>query len=220
MFVFISIFNYFKVPYEYQRRVLLYGVLSAIVMRLIIIVMGVYLVKKFHWILYLFGILLIYTGIKMLVSANQKFDLGKNRILNFLLKHFRFTKEYYCEKFFVKLTDGFYATPLFLVLIFIEACDLIFSLDSIPAIFGITEDPFIIFSSNIFAILGLRSLYFLLANMNTLFYYLKHGVALILIFIGIKLLIAYWFKMTIFYALGIIILILISSIIISVIKKS
>lgn len=220
MFVFISIFNYFKVPFEYQRRVLLYGVLSAIVMRLTIIVIGVYLVKKFHWILYLFGIVLIYTGIKMLVFSDEKTDFNNNPIIRFIRKHLRVTEEYHLERFFVRLNNVYYVTPLFMVLAFIEISDLIFALDSIPVIFGITEDPFIIFTSNIFAILGLRSLYFLLANMTNMFYYLKQGIALILIFIGFKMLIAWWFKLTILYALTVVIFILIASIMLSIFKKN
>lgn len=220
MFIFIMIFNYFAVPAEYQRRVLLYGVLGAIVMRLTMILLGVLLVSKFHWILYLFGILLVFTGIKMLIFANEKVDLDKNPVLNWMRNHLRVTKTIHDEQFVVRINKLFYVTPLFLVLILIEVSDLIFALDSIPAIFAITEDPFIIFTSNIFAILGLRALYFLLANITDRFYFLKYGIAIILIFIGFKMLMAYWFKVPIVVALGIVAVILIASISLSLIKTS
>lgn len=215
MFIFIMIFKYFSVPLEYQRRVLLYGVLGAIVMRLVVILLGVLLVAKFHWILYIFGLILIITGIRMLVFAGEKINLNKNPILIWLKKYLRVTAQFHGEHFFVKLNNQLFVTPLFLVLVLIEASDLIFALDSIPAIFAITDDPFIIFTSNIFAILGLRALYFLLANMAERFYFLKYGIAFILIFVGFKMLISYWFKIPIIIALGVILITLISSVLVS-----
>lgn len=220
MFIFIMIFRYFAVPAEYQKRVLLYGVLGAIIMRLVMISLGVLLVSKFHWILYIFGIVLVITGIKMLIFANEKPELDKNPILNWMRNHLRVTETFNGEQFIIRKNKLLYVTPLFLVLILIEASDLIFALDSIPAIFAITEDPFIIFTSNIFAILGLRALYFLLANIADRFYFLKYGIALILVFVGFKMLMAYWFKIPIFFALGVVITILMASILLSLIKTS
>jgi tellurite resistance protein TerC len=215
MFIFIMIFSYFAIPAEYQRRVLLYGVLGAIIMRLVMILIGVILVTKFHWILYLFGLLLFITGIKMLIFANAKLDLQQSPVLRWMRKHLRITETLYEEKFILYQNKLLYVTPLLLVLVLIEMSDLIFALDSIPAIFAITEDPFIIFTSNIFAILGLRALYFFLANIAERFYFLKYGIALILIFIGFKMIIAYWLKIPIYAALGVVAAILIASIIIS-----
>lgn len=192
MFTFLMIFNYFSVPSAYQRRVLLYGVLSAIVMRLLMITVGTWLVSEFHWVLYLFGIFLVFTGIKMLLAREEIRDLAQNPLLNWLRNHLRVTHEFHAEKFFVKQRALWYVTPLFLVLILVEISDLVFALDSLPAIFAITNDIFVIFTSNIFAILGLRSLYFLLANMAERFSHLKYGVAFILVFIGVKMLIEPW----------------------------
>lgn len=218
MFIFIMIFTYFAVSAEYQRRILLYGVLGAIVMRLMMILLGVFLVSRFHWILYIFGLLLVITGIKMLLFANEKPDFSTNPIFYWIRKHVRVTETIHNEKFFVRKNKLLYITPLFLVLIFIETSDLIFALDSIPAIFAITDDPFIIFTSNIFAILGLRSLYFLLANIADRFYLLKYGIALILIFIGCKMLMAYWFTIPVLLALSVVAIILLVSILVSLIK--
>lgn len=218
MFIFIMIFNYFCIPPEFQRRVLLYGVLGAIVMRLIMILLGVILVSKFHWILYIFGLLLVVTGIKMLMFSHENPDLENNLVLVWMRNNLRVTNALHGEQFFVRQNRLLYVTPLFLVLLLIEFSDLIFALDSVPAIFTITEDPFIIFTSNIFAILGLRSLYFLLANTADRFHYLKYGIALILIFIGFKMLMGYWFKVPIGIALGIVALVLIGSILFSVFK--
>lgn len=220
IFVFIMIFSYFSVPAEYQRRVLLYGVLGAVIMRLILITIGIFLVAKFHWILYIFGIFLLFTGIKMLIFAEKKPDLNQNPLLLWMRKHLRITDHYHGEHFFVIKNNLLYVTPLFLVLILIEISDLIFAVDSIPAIFAITNDPFIVFTSNIFAILGLRSLYFLLANMIDQFHLLKYGLALILIFVGFKMLISYWYKIPIGYALGFIAITLIISIVLSICKRS
>lgn len=214
MFAFIMIFNYFAVPKVYQRRVLLYGVLSAIILRLIVILGGTWLVAQFHWVLYLFGLFLVITGIKMLFPEEEK-DLAQNPILRWLRKHMRITNEFHNEKFFIRKDYLWYATPLFLVLILIELSDLIFALDSIPAIFAITNDAFIIFTSNIFAILGLRALYFLLANMAERFHLLKYGIAIILTFIGAKMLLAHWVQIPILLALGVIIAVLGTAVILS-----
>ena len=202
MFVFVMIFSYFAVPPELQRRVLLYGVLGAIVMRAGMILAGVWLVSEFAWILYVFGFFLVVTGIKMLIFAEHKPDLEKNPLLRWLRSHMRITEGFHGESFFVRIEGLRYATPMFLVLILIEASDLVFAVDSIPAIFAVTTDPFIVFTSNIFAIMGLRAMYFLLADMADRFHLLKYGLALVLVFIGAKMLAMPWFHMPIQWSLG------------------
>jgi tellurite resistance protein TerC len=211
VFVFVMIFGYFAVPPEYQRRALLYGVIGAIVMRAIMILAGVWLVQQFSWVLYLFGIFLVATGIKMLIFADHKPDLGQNPLLRWLRAHLRVTEDFHAEKFFVRRGAVLYATPLFLVLVLIEASDLVFAVDSIPAIFAITTDPFIVFTSNIFAIMGLRALYFLLADMNERLHLLKYGLALILVFVGAKMLLAYWFHLPVWISLLIVAAILVTA---------
>lgn len=205
MFVFLMIFNYFHVPAEYQRRVLLYGVLSAIGLRFLMIIGGTWLVREFHWILYIFGAFLIFTGIKLFSKHTHKVDLGENPIVIWLRRHLRVTEQFHAENFFVKQRNKWYVTPLFLVLILIEISDIVFALDSIPAIFAVTNDAFVIFTSNVFAILGLRALYFLLANMADRFSNLKYGVAFILVFIGTKMIIAPWIDIPIVLTLSIIV---------------
>ncbi len=219
MFVFIMIFHYFNVPTIYQHRVLFLGVIGAIVMRLVLILAGVWLIAKFSWILYIFGLFLVISGIKMFVFAEQEPDLSKNKLLIWINKYCRVTDQYYAEKFFVLKQHKFYMTPLFLVLILIEISDLVFSVDSIPAIFAITTDPFIVYTSNIFAILGLRSLYFLLSKTSEKFSLLKYGLALILIFVGGKMLIAHWFKMPITVALAVVASILGVTVLLSIVQK-
>jgi tellurite resistance protein TerC len=204
MFVFVMIFSYFAVPPELQRRVLLYGVLGAIIMRAGMILAGVWLVSEFAWILYVFGAFLMVTGIKMLVFAEHKPDLEKNPLLRWLRAHMRITPTFHGEKFFVRIDGVRWATPMFLVLMMIEASDVVFAVDSIPAIFAVTTDPFIVFTSNIFAIMGLRALYFLLADMAERFHLLKYGLALVLVFIGGKMLAAPWFHMPVQWSLVIV----------------
>lgn len=201
MFVFVMIFTYFAVPPELQRRVLLYGVLGAVVMRAMMILGGVWLVSEFTWVLYIFGLLLVVTGVKMLVMAGQKPDLEKNPLLRWLRSHMRIAQDFHGQAFFVRINGVRYATPMFLVLLMIEASDLVFAVDSIPAIFAVTTDPFIVFTSNIFAILGLRALYFLLADMAERFFLLKYGLALVLIYIGSKMLLMPWFHMPVHWSL-------------------
>ncbi|WP_273281963.1 TerC family protein [Methylibium petroleiphilum] len=215
MFVFVMIFTYFAVPPELQRRVLLYGVLGAIVMRAGMILAGVWLVQEFAWILYVFGAFLILTGIKMLVFAEQQPDLEKNPLLRWLRSHMRITPTFHGEKFFVRIDGVRWATPMFLVLMMIEASDLVFAVDSIPAIFAVTTDPFIVFTSNIFAIMGLRALYFLLADMAERFHLLKYGLALVLVFIGGKMLVAPWFHMPVQWSLAIVGSVILVSILLS-----
>ena len=215
MFVFVMIFTYFAVPPELQRRVLLYGVLGAIVMRAGMILAGVWLVSEFAWILYVFGAFLVVTGIKMLVFANQQPDLEKNPLLRWLRGHMRITPGFHGDAFFVRIDGLRYATPMFLVLMMIEASDLVFAVDSIPAIFAVTTDPFIVFTSNIFAIMGLRAMYFLLADMAERFHLLKYGLALVLVFVGGKMLSAPWFHMPVQWSLAIVGSIILLSVVLS-----
>jgi tellurite resistance protein TerC len=204
MFVFVMIFTYFAVPPELQRRVLLYGVLGAIVMRAGMILAGVWLVSQFAWILYVFGAFLVITGIKMLIFAEAEPDLDRNPLLRWLRNHLRITPGFHGEKFFVRQKGILWATPMFLVLLLIEASDVVFAVDSIPAIFAVTTDPFIVFTSNIFAIMGLRALYFLLADMADRFHLLKYGLAIVLVFIGGKMLAMPWFHLPIQWSLSIV----------------
>jgi len=204
IFIFLMIFTFFAVPAEIQRRVLIYGVIGAIVLRAIMIVAGAWLVQEFHWILYLFGAFLVVTGIKMLVFAEANPDLGKNPLLNWVKRRLRLTPDYRGEKFWVRENGVRVFTPLFLVLVMIELSDLIFAVDSIPAIFAITTDPFIVFTSNIFAILGLRAMYFILAGMADRFHLLKYGLAMVLVFVGTKMLIVDFYKIPVGLSLGIV----------------
>ena len=204
IFVFLMIFSFFAVPAEFQRRVLIYGVIGAIVMRAAMILAGAWLVKEFHWILYLFGAFLAITGIKMLMFAEAEPDLAKNPLLKWVKRHVRMTPDFRGEKFWVVENGVRVFTPLFLVLIMIEISDLIFAVDSIPAIFAITTDPFIVFTSNIFAILGLRAMYFMLAGMAERFHLLKYGLAIVLLFVGTKMLIVDFYKIPVGLSLGIV----------------
>jgi tellurite resistance protein TerC len=193
IFVIVLIFSHFAVPPQYQHRVLFWGILGVIVLRAIMIGLGATLVEQFSWILYIFGAFLIFTGIKMLVIADHQPDIANNPLLKFLKKRMRVTNELHGHAFFVHKPDPAtgkvvrWATPLFLALILVEFADLIFAVDSVPAIFAITTDPFIVYTSNIFAILGLRALYFALAAMVHRFKYLKYALSLVLIFIGGKI---------------------------------
>ena len=215
MFVFVMIFGYFAVPPELQRRVLLYGVLGAIVMRAGMILAGVWLVTQFAWILYVFGAFLVFTGIKMIVFAESEPDLERNPLLRWLRSHLRITSNFHGERFFIRQNGVLWATPMFLVLLLIEASDVIFAVDSIPAIFAVTTDPFIVFTSNIFAIMGLRALYFLLADMADRFHLLKYGLAIVLVFIGGKMLAVPWFHIPIQWSLSIVGGIILISVILS-----
>jgi tellurite resistance protein TerC len=212
VFVWITLFKFFAVPTEFQKRVLIYGVLGAIVMRAALIYVGALLLVVFHWILYIFGLFLLLTGIKMLIFANHEPDLEKNPVLRWMRGHMNITNEYHGEKFFVLKEGMRYATPMFVVLVLVEATDLIFAVDSIPAIFAVTSDPFIVFTSNIFAILGLRAMYFLLVDMAERFHLLKYGLAVILMFIGVKMLLLDVYKIPVGIALGIVGLILLASV--------
>jgi tellurite resistance protein TerC len=204
VFVFLLIFTAFQVPQQYQRRVLIYGVLGAIVMRAVMISAGAWVVSEFSWVLYLFGAFLLYTGIRMLVAVDQEPDVANNPVLRFARKHLRVADDDHGEKFFVAKSGMLYVTPLFLVLILIEVTDLVFAVDSIPAIFAITTDPFIVFTSNMFAILGLRALYFLLVDVADRFHLLKYGLAMVLTFIGTKMLIMPWYHVPVQASLAVV----------------
>ena len=216
IFVFVMIFAYFKIPPQYQHRVLLYGVLGAIVLRMIMVFLGAVLVREFAWILYVFGAFLVYTGLKMLKpQAEEAEDLGDNPILRWLKKHIRISKNLDGERFFTVENGKRVATPLLLVLIMVELSDVIFAVDSIPAIFAVTTDPFIVLTSNLFAVLGLRAMYFLLANIIDRFVYLKYGLAFVLTFIGIKMLIVEWYHIPVAVSLAVVFSALLLSVLVS-----
>ena len=208
IFIFLMIFSYFSVLPAYQKRVLMAGVLGAVVMRTIMILAGGWMLQKFHWLLYVFGGFLLLTGVKMLFSAGKEQSLGDNPMLKLLRRFMHVSKAYDGEKFFTIENGRRVATPLLLVVALIEFSDVIFAVDSIPAIFAITADPFIVLTSNIFAILGLRAMYFLLASVASRFIYLGYGLACILVFIGIKMLLIDWYKVPAVFSLGVVVAIL------------
>jgi tellurite resistance protein TerC len=215
IFVFVMIFSYFAVPLEYQKRVLVYGVLSAIILRALMILLGAWLIAEFHWVLYVFGAFLLITGIKMFLFADHEPDLANNPLLKWVKKDLRVTSDYHGDKFWIMDNGVRWFTPMFLVLVLIEFSDVIFAMDSIPAIFAITDDPFIVFTSNIFAIMGLRALYFLLADMAERFHLLKFGLAVVLMFVGTKMLIVEWFKVPVAVSLAVVIAVIGTSILLS-----
>ncbi len=215
IFVFIMIFTYFQIPAKYQHKILFWGIIGALIMRVIFIFTGVALIEKFHFTIYVFGALLVYTGYKMFNHNNTKIEPDKNPVIRFLRKFMPVTSELQGDKFFVKQNKKRYATPLFLVLIIIETTDLIFAVDSIPAILAITQDQFIVYTSNVFAILGLRSLYFALAGVVHRFWLLSYGLAVVLIFVGIKMILVDFYKIPIEWSLLIIAVIISGSIVLS-----
>jgi tellurite resistance protein TerC len=215
LFVFLVIFRAFQVDEKVQHRVLAWGILGALVMRGIMIAAGSVLVARFHWILPAFGVFLVYTGAHMLWKREKQVHYEKNPLFRFANKHMRVTKEYSGDKFFVRQGGLWFATPLAAVLLIVEITDVTFAVDSIPAIFGITRDAFIVYSSNVFAILGLRALYFLLADVLDYFRYLGIGLALVLVFIGVKMIIEPWHHIPTPYSLGIVLGILLVTILIS-----
>lgn len=190
LFVFLLIFGYFKIPNEYQHKILFYGILGALVMRAIFIWAGIAIIEQFHWVIYIFGAFLVFSGFKMLRPQSEDHDLEKSWVIIWTKKIFPTSPQFHGDKFFVRLNGVLTVTPLFITLIFVEFSDLVFAIDSIPAIIGITNDPFLVFTSNVFAILGLRALYFALKGFADIFHYLKYGLAIILMFIGVKMLIS------------------------------
>ena len=216
MFVFIMIFSYFAVPHDLQPKVLLWGILGAVVMRFIFIFVGVQLISAFAWMIYVFGALLIFTAAKMLLQKeDEKMDPGNSFILRVFKKIMPIKTDYHGNNFFIKENAKWFATPLFAALLVIEMSDVIFAVDSIPAVLGITRDTFLVYSSNIFAIIGLRSLYFLLSGMAGRFPYLKYGFSVILFFVGVKLFISHYVKIPVPLSLGVIVAILALSILAS-----
>ena len=216
VFVFAVIFSFFRVPRKYQYRVLFWGILGAVLMRLAFVLLGSALIVKFHWIIYVLGAFLVYTGIK-LVFHDESVDPEHSWVLRSARKWLRVTREHHGEKFFIREEGKLAVTPLFLVLLVVETTDVAFAVDSVPAIFSITQDPFIVFTSNIFAILGLRALYFLLAGVMDLFRYLRYGLSAILVFVGIKMLIEHWYKIPPAASLAVVLSLLAISIIASLV---
>lgn len=219
IFVFLMLFTYFAVPAALQKRVLILGVIGAIVLRAAMILVGAWLIKEFHWVLYLFGIFLLVTGVKMLIFANANSDLEKNPILKWMRGHMNLTPDFDGEKFWVTRQNVRFYTPLFVVMILIGITDVVFAVDSIPAIFAITDDPFIVMTSNIFAILGLRAMYFLLADLKDRFHLLTYGLGVILVFVGTKMLIVDWVKIPVGVSLAVVGVILVLSVIASLLTK-
>jgi len=218
IFVFVLIFTYFAVPAAYQHRVLFWGIIGALLMRGTLIAVGATLLKEFHWIIYVFGAFLIFTGIKMALHRNEEVHPENNPLIRLLRKIMPVAENYEGEKFFIRRVGRLMATPLFLVLLMVESTDLIFAVDSIPAIFAVTNDPFIVYTSNVFAILGLRSLYFLLANVMDKFQYLKIGLAFVLTFVGTKMVLVDLYKIPVGISLGVIASILAISVLASLWK--
>ena len=204
VFVFIVIFGFFKVPKEHQHRVLVWGIIGAAIMRFTFILAGIALLEQFHWLIYLFGAFLVFTGIKLALPQGDDVDPEKNIAVRIFRRFYPVTKTYHGRNFFVVIDGIKKATPLFVVLLVIETTDVAFALDSIPAVLGITDVPFIVFTSNIFAILGLRSLYFALNGVIDMFRFLNVGLALILVFIGIKMLVGGYYHISIGVSLGVI----------------
>jgi tellurite resistance protein TerC len=215
IFVFLMLFTYFAVPGEQQQRVLIYGVLGAIVLRAIMIFIGAALIAQFHWILYVFGAFLLVTGVKMLWAAGQQPDLERNPVLRWITAHLPLTRGYHEDRFWIGAGSRRQYTPLFVVLVMIGVTDVIFAVDSIPAIFAITEDPFIVLTSNVFAVLGLRALFFLLAGMADKFHLLAYGLAGVLIFIGGKMLLMDVWKIPILASLGVVAVMIATSMVLS-----
>src|SRR6202040_3471917 len=203
LFIFLLIFRYFQVPTVHQHKVLFWGILGALVMRAVFILAGVGLIRQFHWIIYVFGAFLIYSGIKLFRQENAEIHPEKNPVLRLFRKWVPVTKDYEGNKFFVR-RPGLYATPLLVVLVVVETTDLLFAVDSIPAILAITREAFIVYTSNVFAILGLRSMYFALAGMMEMFRYLHYGLSLVLMFVGAKMLASHYYEIPTAIALAIV----------------
>jgi tellurite resistance protein TerC len=219
LFVFLVIFSYFAVPPIYQHRVLFWGILGALVLRAVFIATGAALLANFHWMIYVFGGFLIFTGIKLLFVGEEKIEPEKNPAVRLVRRFMKITPDYHGQRFFIRIDGKLWATPLFLVLVVVETTDVIFAVDSIPAIFAITLDPFIVYTSNVFAILGLRALFFLLAGVMEMFRYLRVGLAFVLCFVGLKMLIAEFYKIPIGISLGVVGGILLISILASMLKQ-
>jgi len=216
LFVFLAIFTYFSVPREAERKVLLWGILGAIFFRGIFIFAGIALISKFHFLLYVLGLVLIYTAIKLVTQKEKEVQPEKNPLVRLARRFFRVQAQYDGCKFFTRIDGLLYATPLFIVLLSIETMDVMFATDSVPAVLGITLDPFIVYSSNMFAILGLRALFFALAGLFYIFRYLLYGLCIVLAFVGIKMLIIDWYKIPTLISLGVVFFFILGSILVSV----
>lgn len=220
LFVFLLIFQFFKMPPQHQRRILFFGIVGALLLRGAMILAGAALIEQFEWIMYIFGAFLVYTGIKIAMPKHEELDPSTSPAVKLVRRFFPVTEELHGRKFFIRKQDGkLFATPLFLVLVLVEFTDLVFAVDSIPAVFAVTKDPFIVYSSNVFAILGLRSLFFLLQGIMGKFHYLNYGLAVVLSFVGVKMLIIHWVKIPTPISLGVIILSLTVAILASIQKE-
>jgi tellurite resistance protein TerC len=219
LFVFLLIFSYFKTPNQYQHKILFYGILGALIMRALFIGAGIAIIQQFSWVIYIFGGFLIFTGLKMLKPNEEEADLENNFVLKLTKKIIPSTDKMDSNHFFTKVDGKWLATPLFITLVFVEFSDVVFAIDSIPAIIGITTDPFLVFTSNVFAILGLRSLYFALKGFSDMFHYLKYGLAVILVFIGTKMCISHFYHVPVWVTMMVIFGVLIISMVVSIAKK-
>lgn len=218
LFLFLMVFSTFNISLEYQERVLKYGIIGAMILRLIFILLGIGIINKFHFIVYIFGIILMFSGLKMMFHDDNNIDFNKNPVIRIFKKIMPVHDKLVGHNFFIRINRKLYATPLFIILIIIESSDVLFALDSIPAIFSITQDPFIVYTSNIFAIICLRSMYYILNRLNSMFKFMRYGVALILIFTGIKLLVLYFnIEISVSISILIILIILLCSILFSLI---
>jgi tellurite resistance protein TerC len=219
IFVFVLLFTFFAVPAAYQHRVLFWGIIGALIMRGTLIAVGAALLKEFHWVIYVFGAFLIYTGFRMASHKETELNPDQNLLLRIFRRLMPITETYEGDQFFVRRAARLLATPLFVVLLVVESTDLVFAVDSIPAIFAVTDNAFIVYTSNVFAILGLRSLYFLLAGVVDKFHYLKLGLSVVLVFVGIKMVIVDFYKIPTLLSLGVVATILTTSIVASLIRS-
>jgi tellurite resistance protein TerC len=217
LFVFLMILSYFSVPPAYQHKVLFWGILGALIMRGLMIAVGTVLIQMFHWLLYIFGGFLIVTGVRMVLRQHDEVHPEQNPVVRLFTRFMPVTTAYHAEKFFVQLNGRYFATPLFVVLLMIEVTDVVFALDSIPAVLAVTTDPFIVYTSNVFAILGLRSLFFALSGLMGLFHYLRYGLAVVLVFIGIKMLLSDVTHIPVHWALAVVLGVLLLSVLASLI---
>jgi tellurite resistance protein TerC len=217
LFVFIMIFSYFHISRALQPKILKWGIIGALVMRAIFIFLGIELFERFHWMVYVFGALLIVTGLKMAFGGDEKIEPEKNLVVRLVRRFVPITRRIHGDRFFIRRNGMLAATPLFLTLLVVESSDLIFAVDSIPAILAVTRDPFIVYTSNVFAIMGLRSLFYLLSNVMEMFAYLKLGVSFILAFVGVKMLLSQTYPIPIFFSLGVIVGVLAISIMMSIV---
>jgi TerC family integral membrane protein len=215
IFVFLMIFTYFRVPYLHQHKVLFWGIIGALVMRTLFILTGITLIQKFHWVIYIMGGFLVLTGIKMALQKDEEINPERNPVLKLFRRVMPVTENYEGGRFFIRRSGRLFATPLFIVVLVVETTDVIFAVDSIPAILAITLDPFIVYTSNVFAIMGLRALYFALAGIMQLFHYLPYGLSFILVFVGMKMLLVDIYKIPIGMALGTVAAVLVISVIAS-----